>query len=160
MLTTRELYDNIVSFDKWGGGIKAEDFIIDFYKARVKGIIIKDYNNKNIYISVSDITDNDENNIKAYNIKHLEGMHFSDMLNMQIVDKRGIKIGVIEDAILDEEYNIKAIVVNNEDKQKEIMLFKDLVLGDNFIMVYCDRARLTVIEERNKLINGKLKTAY
>ena len=90
----------------------------------------------------------------------IEGMRFSDILNMQVVDKKGIKIGIIEEAILDDRYNIKAIVVDNEDMEKEIMLFKDLVLGDNFIMLYSDHSRLTVIEERKKIINGNLKTAY
>ena len=161
MLTTRELYDNIVLLNKCNDDVgKIEDFIIDFYKARVKGIIIKDYNNKYRYISISDITDDNENNVEACNMDSIEGMRFSDILNMQVVDKKGIKIGIIEEAILDDRYNIKAIVVDNEDMGKEIMLFKDLVLGDNFIMLYSDRSRLTVIEERKKIINGNLKTAY
>lgn len=161
MLTTRELYDNIVLLNKCNNDVgKIEDFIIDFYKARVKGIIIKDYNKRFRYISISYITDDNKNNVEACNMDSIEGMRFSDILNMQVVDKKGIKIGIIEEAILDERYNIKAIVVDNEDMEKEIMLFKDLVLGDNFIMLYSDRSRLTVIEERKKIINGNLKTAY
>ena len=159
MLTTKELSDESywIKDDKLG---KIEDFIVDFCKGRIKGVVIRDCYDNYIYINTLDILDNNRENIGGGIVKYVDGMHFSDILNMQVVDRKGDLLGVVEEAILDEFYNIKAIVISNKDKEKEIILFKDLVLGDSFIMLYSDHNKLKVIKERRELTNEDITTSY
>ena len=128
-----KLLEHLKKMDKNNRKLSILTFIIIILLAILIGLnifYIKDYNNKYRYISISDITDDNENNVEACNMDSIEGMRFSDILNMQVVDKKGIKIGIIEEAILDDRYNPQEYGIASKLDNKDLAEVINGVVND------------------------------
>lgn len=141
MLKTRDFY-LLKVYDikgKYLGVI--DDIAIDFYKGELKGFFIsnfllfskKNYINKEDIISINEVVI--VNSLTTY-----KGLSFKEIKDMDIIDNNNIIRGVLEDLIIEEkDLIIKGIVMSSGifDKMlkgKEILLLKECVLAEDFIL--------------------------
>lgn len=141
MLKTRDFY-LLKVYDikgKYLGVI--DDIAINFYKGEVVGFFISSFSlfSKKNYIDKEEIISINEvvivNSITSYN-----GLSFKSIKDMDIIDNSNTMRGVLEDLIIEkEDLSIKGIIMSSGifDKMlkgKEILLLKECVLGEDFIL--------------------------
>ena len=143
MLKTKDFY-LLKVFDikgKYLGII--DDIYIDFYNGLIKGFLISNYLlfSKRNFIKVEDIIlVEDVMIIKGLSNK--EGISFRSIKDIDVKDKNNIIKGVLEDLIIDkDDLSIKGLVISSGIfdriiKGKEILLLKECILGEDFILYY------------------------
>ena len=143
MLKTKDFY-LLKVFDirgKYLGVI--EDIYIDFNKGRIQGFLISNYLlfNKRNFIKINDIISiEDVIIIKELNKK--EGISFKTIKDMDVKDRNNIIKGVLEDIIIEEkDFSIKGLIISSGIfdriiRGKEILLPKDCILGEDFILYF------------------------
>ena len=141
MLKTRDFY-LLKVYDikgKYLGVI--DDIAINFYRGEVIGFFISNFSlfSKKNFIDKKEIVSINEvvvvNSITRYN-----GLSFKSIKDMDIIDNNNNLRGVIEDLIIEKkDLSIKGIIMSSGifDKMlkgKEILLLKECVLGEKFIL--------------------------
>lgn len=122
-----------------------KDLILDFHKGIIEGFFISSYNpfQKNALALKNNIIYFDKELILK-KIDKGEGLRFSQIKGMDVLDKSGNMVGMIEDLIFDEKtFNINGIIISlgfieNYIRGKRIILVKDLVLGENNILYFSE----------------------
>lgn len=125
------------------------DIIVDFNQGRVLGFIINPSRifNKNVNILKKDIVYFNQNMI-VKNTSKGNFLKFTDINNMDVVDKYGNIIGIAEDIIFKENsFKIEAIVVTTGllksfIKGKRVVLSRNIIFGDKNLLYYCDDRKL------------------
>ncbi|MGF0109554.1 MULTISPECIES: PRC-barrel domain-containing protein [unclassified Clostridium] len=120
-----------------------DDIYIDFHNGKIKGFLVSNYLlfSKRNFIKVEDIIYiEDVMIIKALNRK--EGISFRSIKDMDVKDKNNIIKGILEDLVIDKrDLSIKGLVISSGIfdriiKGKEILLLKECILGEDFILYY------------------------
>ena len=94
---------------------------------------------KNDYVDIKDIIQIDEE-ILMKKVSEIKGIRFSDIRDMEVIDRLGNSKGVVEDLLIEEEsYDIKGIILNSGIidtllKGKEVILINNSVLGEEYIL--------------------------
>lgn len=141
MLKTRDFYLTKV-YDVKGKYLGViDDIAIDFYKGEVIGFFVSNFSffSKKNYIAKDEIVSINEV-IMVNSISHYKGLSFKEIKDMDIMDKNNVMRGVLEDLIIErKDLSIKGLIMSSGifDKMlkgKEILLLKECVLGENFIL--------------------------
>lgn len=124
----------------------SKEIYIDFYKGEVIGIGIGSYSirNRNNYVSTTEIINVDNNILikKAFkkDFKVDKGLKFSDINDMDVIDRSGNPKGLVEDILIDEEsFHIKGLIISSGiiDKilsGREVILMNNAILGEDKIL--------------------------
>lgn len=139
MFKSKDLYmKNIYDLNGKKVGTSKE-ILIDFYTGRVLGLEINTFGFKNDYVDIKDIIQIDEE-ILMKKVSEIKGIRFSDIRDMEVIDRLGNSKGVVEDLLIEEEsYDIKGIILNSGIidtllKGKEVILINNSVLGEEYIL--------------------------
>ncbi|WP_294351360.1 PRC-barrel domain-containing protein [uncultured Clostridium sp.] len=139
MFKSKDLYmKNIYDLNGKKVGTSKE-ILIDFYTGRVLGLEINTFGFKNDYVDIKDIIQIDEE-ILIKKVSEIKGIRFSDIRDMEVIDRLGNSKGVVEDLLIEEEsYDIKGIILNSGIidtllKGKEVILINNSVLGEEYIL--------------------------
>lgn len=141
MLKTRDFY-LIKVYDLKGKNLGViDDIAIDFCKGEIIGFFISNFSlfSKKNYVDKRQIVSINEVMI-VNEITHYEGLSFKEIKDMDVVDNNNIMKGVIEDLIIEKkDLSIKGLIMSSGifDKMlkgKEILLLKQCVLGEDFIL--------------------------
>ena len=135
-----------------------DDIYIDFDKGVIQGFLISNYLffSKRNFIKTQDIISiEDVMIIKELSKK--EGISFKSIKDIDVKDKKNIIKGILEDLIIDEnDYSIKGLIISSGIfdriiKGKEILLPKECILGEDFILYYgCNIVKLKSIPRKKK----------
>lgn len=165
MFKSKDLYmKNIYDLNGKKVGTSKE-ILIDFYTGRVLGLEINTFGLKNDYVDIKDIIQIDEE-ILINKVSEIKGIRFSDIRDMEVIDRLGNSKGVVEDLLIEEEsYDIKGIILNSGIidtllKGKEVILINNSVLGEEYIL-YLGQPNIVfknVPHEINR--NENVKRAY
>ena len=117
------------------------DVFIDFSRGQVVGIKVSSYHliNKKNYLDINNIISFNED-IKANELEVKDGLKFSEIKDLEVVDKTGNIKGELEDMLIDEiTYKIKALIVSGGiiDKivrGKEVILISQSILKKEYIL--------------------------
>lgn len=137
MFRSKDLYNRNI-YDSYGKELgRVKDMVVDFINAKVSGFLV--FNSKdNENMRRVDIEDLVGENSREYEKHKVEDL-FSQVKNMEVIDKSGVEKGLVNDLILDEEsFEIKAFVLQKDEVEKvregnEIILTKDVVFEDGYI---------------------------
>jgi uncharacterized protein YrrD len=118
-----------------------EDMYINFYEERVEGFSISNFFkfSKKNFVKKEDIISMEEV-IIARNLSFKIGIPFKSIKDMDIKDKKNVMKGVLEELIIEkEDFSIKGLIMSSGifDKMfkgKEILLLKNCILGEDFIL--------------------------
>lgn len=125
-----------------------EDLFIDFFEGKIMGIKVathKLFSKKN-YIPIDKIIEIGSE-IIALKLEEYSGLEFKTIKNMEVLNLFGETKGVLEDIIIDaRDYCIKGLIISSGiiDRLlngKEILLIKECVLGENYIL-YSGKGRI------------------
>lgn len=124
---------------------RTRDIFIDFNRGEVLGIKVSSLTlkGKKNYLDVNNIINFDED-ILASNLDNREGLKFSDIKDMEVIDKEGNIKGELEDLLIDEEtYKIKGLIISGGIidkiiKGREIILINQSILGEDCILYLGD----------------------
>lgn len=165
MFKSKDLYmKNIYDLNGKKVGTSKE-ILIDFYTGRVLGLEINTFGFKNDYVDIKDIIQIDEE-ILIKKVSKIKGIRFSDIRDMEVIDRLGNSKGVVEDLLIEEDsYDIKGIILNSGIidtllKGKEVILINNSVLGEEYIL-YLGQPNIVfknVPHEINR--NENVKNAY
>lgn len=135
-----------------------DDVYIDFNNGIIKGFLISNYLlfSKRNFIKVDDIIlIEDVMIIRELNKK--EGIPFKSIKDIDVKDKNNIIKGVLEDLIIEEkDLSIKGLVISSGIfdriiKGKEILLLKECILGEDFVLYYgSDEVKFQSMPRRKK----------
>lgn len=140
MLKSKDLLKKNV-YDSSGKKLgRVKDIVIDFINGKIDGVIICNSKSKEkvSYINIEDVGYVIRGNKSA----KCEGILFSNLKNMQIIDTMGKEKGVIDDFIVTEDnFEIKGFILNegkieNLLKGNEIILIKDIILEDGYLLYF------------------------
>lgn len=120
-----------------------DDVYINFYKGEIEGFLISNFllYSKRNFVKVSDVISLGEVMI-AKELSKKEGISFKSIKDMDIKDKNNVMKGILEELIIEEKYFlIKGLVMSSGIfdriiKGKEILLLKECILGEEFILYY------------------------
>jgi len=120
-----------------------DDIYINFYKGKIEGLFISNYIffSKRNFVKASDIISFEEV-IIARKLSERSGVSFKSIKDMEIKDNKNIIKGVLEDLIIDKEtLSIKGLIMSSGlfdriIKGREILLVKNCLLGEDFILHY------------------------
>ena len=118
-----------------------KDLYIDFNSGMVKGFKVNNMSllSKKSYGDIEDIINIDED-IIIEKLIDKEGLKFSDIKGMDVIDKFGNSRGVVDDILIDEDdFFIKGIIITSGliDKMikgKEIVLINRSLLAEDYIL--------------------------
>lgn len=135
-----------------------DDIYINFYKGKVVGFFISNYLlfSKKNFVRTNDIISLEEVMI-VKELSKKEGLSFKSIKDIDIKDKNNTMRGVLEDLIIEKkDLSIKGLIMSSGIfdrmiKGKEILLLKDCVLGEDFILYYgSDEVRLQSLPRKKK----------
>jgi len=135
-----------------------DDIYINFYKGKIEGFFISNYMffRKKDFIQSNDIISLQEV-IIVKKLSSREGISFKSIKDIEIKDKNKRVKGVLEDLIIEKEgLYIRGLVMSSGIfdkiiKGKEILLLKDCILGEEFILYHGNaELRLKSVPKRNK----------
>lgn len=120
----------------------SKEIYIDFYRGEVTGIGIGSYSIKNRknYISTKDIINVDNNILTKKAFKKEGSLKFSDIKDMDVIDKDGNPKGLVEDMLIEENsFSIKGLIISSGiiDKiirGREVVLMSNVILGEDKIL--------------------------
>ncbi|WP_369703405.1 PRC-barrel domain-containing protein [Clostridium moutaii] len=135
------------------------DIILNFNNKKIDGFVITP---NNIFKKVLNVHINDVVNFTSVIIvtavSRGEYLQFEHIKNMNVVDKKGDLIGVVEDMLFDKkEFSIKAVIlsigfINNFISGKKILLVDDLILGDKNLLYRGKNPNLKFFNSAHKLL--------
>ncbi|MDV4152337.1 PRC-barrel domain-containing protein [Clostridium sp. AL.422] len=143
MLKTKDFYLQKV-FDIRGKYIGLiDDIYIDFHKGVIKGFLISNYLlfSKRNFIRTQDIV-SIEDVIIIKELTKKEGISFKSIKDKDVKDKNNVIKGILEDLLIEkEDLSIKGLVISSGIfdriiKGKEILLLKECILGEDFVLYY------------------------
>lgn len=120
-----------------------KDIIIDFSSGYIMGFEVNNYSfiGKNNFLNIKNVISiNDE--IICTSLEYGSGLRFSEIKDLDVINKNGELKGEVEDIIVDkDDYKIKGIILGSGiiDKivnGKEIILMDKCILGDDFMVYY------------------------
>ncbi|VYT77775.1 photosystem reaction center subunit H [Clostridium tertium] len=136
------------------------DVYIDFSTGIVKGFLISNYKffSKKNFITTSNImTIEDVMIVKELDLK--EGISFREIKDIDVRDRNNTILGVLEDLIIEEkDFSIKGLIISSGIfdrifKGKEILLHKQCILGEDFILYYGNgEVRLKTLPRKKKYV--------
>ena len=137
-----------------------KDILLDFSEGYVKGFSISSYNmfSKNLTMLIEDILVLNDNILVKKLEKQCSYVKFSSIKHMDIVNKKGDMIGVLEDLIIDiKDFSIKGLiicpgVISKLLRGKEVILIKNCILGEKDILFCEDNKVLSFRSIPRKLI--------
>jgi uncharacterized protein YrrD len=119
-----------------------KDLMIDFHKKKVIGFVISPYNLfiRSLTIFIEDIITFSEVMIVKSTEKEIYQL-FKSFKDMDIIDKCGNMIGMLEDIIFDEKFNIRAIIMSSGMirkllEGKRIILINEIIVGEQNILFF------------------------
>jgi len=142
MFRIKDLYmKNIYDLKRKRIGLSKEIYI-NFYRGEVIGLGVGSYSirKRNNYIDIKDIVNVDNNILVRQSIKKEGKLKFSDIRDMDVIDKEGNPKGVVEDLLIEEEsFSIKGLIISSGiiDKiisGREVILINDVILGEDNIL--------------------------
>jgi len=145
MFRSKDFYFKNI-YDLKGNRIgRTKDILIDFNRGEVVGIKVSNFKlkGKKNYLDVKNIISFDED-ILVTELDYKEGLKFSEIKDMEVIDKEGNVRGELEDLIVDEEtYKITGLIISGGIidkiiKGKEIILINQLILGEDYILYLGD----------------------
>ena len=124
---------------------RTRDIFINFSRGEVVGIKVSNFTlkGKKNYLDVKKIISFDED-ILVTELENKEGLKFSDIKDMEVIDKAGNVRGELEDLIIDEEtFKITGLIISGGIidkiiKGKEIILINQSILGEDCILYLGD----------------------
>lgn len=124
---------------------RTKDIFIDFSRGQVVGIKVSNFTlkGKKNYLDVKKIMSFDED-ILVTELENKEGLKFSDIKNMEVIDKAGNVRGELEDLIIDDKtFKITGLIISGGIidkiiKGKEIILINQSILGEDYILYLGD----------------------
>ncbi|MDS0524989.1 PRC-barrel domain-containing protein [Clostridium sp. SHJSY1] len=141
MFRSKDLYmKNIYDFNGKKLGV-SRTIYIDFYRGKVLGLGFNSYSvkGKRNFIDVKDIILIDDD-ILVKGATKGQGLKFSDIKDMEVIDRLGNSKGVVEDVLINEEnFKIQGLIISPSivDRMlrgKEVILIKNSVLGEDYIL--------------------------
>lgn len=122
------------------GSVK--DLSLNYYDEKVVGFVIspKGFSKKN-YLPVENILSINGDLVVKHVIEN-KTLEFFQIKTMDILDKKGHMIGVVEDILVElESFSIKGLVVSTGFidkilKGKHVILIKETILGEHNILFY------------------------
>ena len=135
-----------------------DDIYINFYKGTIVGFFISNYMffRKRDFIRVKDIVSL-QDVVIVNKVSKKEGISFKSIKDIEIKDKNTMLKGVLEDLIIEkEDLYIKGLIMSSGIfdkiiKGKEILLIKDCILGEEFILYHgSNTLKLKSIPRSNK----------
>jgi len=142
MFRIKDLYmKNVYDLNGKRLGLSKEIYI-NFNRGEVLGLGIGNYSirNRNNYIFTKDIVNVDTNILARNSIKRDGGLKFSDIRDLDVIDKDGNPKGAVEDMLIEEEsFSIKGLIISSGliDKiisGREVVLINDVILGEDKIL--------------------------
>lgn len=126
-----------------------KDILIDFNEGFVIGFSISSYNlfHKNVNVLKKDIISFNNNMIIKKNLRE-ERLKFFTLKGIDVLDRYGNVIGIMEDIIFDNfSFQIIGVVVSkgliaNFINGKKIFLIKELILGEKNILYYGESSKM------------------
>ncbi|MBK1813770.1 PRC-barrel domain-containing protein [Clostridium sp. YIM B02505] len=122
------------------GSIK--ELYIDFYNGKLKGFEVNRRGlKKENFIEINSIITVNKSLIFD-NFSKSQGLPFCKIKGMDVVDKCGEIVGVVEDMVIDtSDYTVKGLIIssgfiNKLIRGKNIILFNQMILGEKFILYY------------------------
>ncbi|GFP75276.1 PRC-barrel domain-containing protein [Clostridium fungisolvens] len=122
------------------GSIK--EIYIDFFNGKLKGFEVNRRGlKKENFIDIQDIITLNKSLIFD-KFSKAQGLPFCKIKSMDVVDKCGEIVGVVEDIVIDpSDYTIKGLIIssgfiNKLIKGKNIVLLSQIILGEKFILYY------------------------
>lgn len=118
---------------------EVQDIAIDYFEAKVVGLIIpRGILKKNNFIAIKDIISFGEK-IIVKNTQVYNGLKYDDIKDLDVINKRSKMIGILEELIIDENFNIRGLIVSKGffDKfinGKHILLLRETILGEGSIL--------------------------
>ena len=118
------------------------DIAINYFDKSIKGFIIscKIFSKKN-YVPKEDIVAIGSSIITKA-VSTYNGLKFSDIKGMDIINKKGEVIGVVDELLIDDrDFSIKGLIASTGTFHKfvygnRIFLLNDTILGDNNVLYY------------------------
>lgn len=135
-------YMNVLNLEGKKIGV-VTDICLDYYNSKIIGFYMnkKGIFNKLCFIKIEDVvTLNNDMIITKFSRE--KSLPFSEIKDMEVINKKGEIIGVAEDLLIDpEDFVIKGMIVSSGIidkiyKGKNIILLEDSMLGDNSIFYY------------------------
>lgn len=118
---------------------EVQDIAIDYFEAKVVGLIIpRGILKKNNFIAIKDIISFGEK-IIVKNVQVYNGLKYDNIKDLDVINKRNKMIGILEELIIDENFNIRGLIVSKGffDKfinGKYILLLRETILGEGNIL--------------------------
>lgn len=118
-----------------------EDIYINFYKEKLEGFSVSNFFkfSKKNFVKKEDIISMEEV-IIIKELSFKEGIPFKSIKYMDIKDTKNIMKGVLEELIIEkDDFSIKGLIMSSGifDKMfkgKEVLLLKNCILGEDFIL--------------------------
>lgn len=139
----RKDFDYLKVFDIDGnllGNVK--DIIIDFYEKKILGFQLSRQGfKKNNTISSSSVISINES-IIVENKSVCEGIPFSSIKDLNVIDRNGAIIGVVEDFLIDiSDLSLKGLIISSGVidklfKGKQVVLCNQLILGEKDLLCF------------------------
>ncbi|MCM8710457.1 PRC-barrel domain-containing protein [Clostridium sp. SYSU_GA19001] len=135
-----------------------KDIIIDFHNGEVNGVVVSSYRlfQKNINVLRENIISfNKSMVIRGWNKESY--LKFSNIKDMDIINKYGDVIGITEDILFHEfTFKIHGIIVStglikNIISGKKILLTNSLILGEKNMLYYKDKSNIDFVSVPHKL---------
>lgn len=136
-----------------------KDIWIDFNKGSIAGFIIrcKGLFSKEKVVSKEDILYVSEF-IIVKSLDHRACLSFKDIKSMDIVDRQGNIIGILEDILIDiESFEIKGVIVcsgflDRVFNGKRVLLIKDMMLGEDNILYFGNNESIAMSSLPHKIM--------
>ena len=134
------------------------DIIVDFKSGEVKGFVISSYKlfQKTLSVLKEDIVSFNKAMVVGKCRKN-KFFTFSNIKNMDIINRYGEIIGMTEDILFQEfNFKIQALVVStgfikNLFIGKKILLVNSIIIGEQSILYYSNKANIDFISVAHKL---------
>lgn len=152
-LSYKEIYND--KGKKFG---EVKDVGIDYYERKIKGFFIpKNIFNKKNFVNIEDILSFGDR-IIAKRKKCEKVVAFEEIRGLDIIDLNNNMIGVVEDIIIDYNFNIIAIItseglLNKFKIGKKLILMKETILGDENIL-YLGNSSIKVYSSPHKILEA------
>lgn len=138
-----------------------DDIYINFHEGTIEGFFISNYLlfSKKNFVKTKDIISLEEV-IIVKELSKKEGLSFKSIKDIDIKDKNNVMRGILEDLIIEKrDLSIKGLVMSSGIfdrmiKGKEILLLKQCLLGEDFILYYgSNEVRLQSLPRKKKHVS-------
>ena len=158
MFRTRDflMLDVIDINNKRVGLIK--DVLFNFSSGKVVGFLISSYSifTKNLCVLTRDIISFDRIMVVKKAVREVHPC-FQELKGMDVYDTRGDLLGIVEDIMYDNNYDIKGVIVTSGIIKKmftgkRVMLINELIFGEKNVLFYGNGDKFSFIRVPHKII--------